>query len=87
MEPGTTPAMLFGKLKHMEETHSLKDIKDMARKAGVSPTGTKRDILLKVLEKKASTWQEPVTAPMTVRGYSRRPRRQWAEQEGRRWRN
>ena len=86
MEPGTTPAMLFSKLKHLEETHSLKDIKEMARKAGVSPSGTKRDILLKILERKAGARQDSRAVPMTVRGYSRRPQRQWAEQEGRRWR-
>lgn len=85
MEPGTTPAMLFSKLKHLEETHSLKAIKDMARKAGVSPSGTKRDILLKILEKKASAPQGPLAAPMTVRGYSRQPRQQWTAKEGRRW--
>jgi len=46
--PEPTPAPRL-RLEQMESTHSLEQLKQMAREKGVSPTGSKRDIIRRLL--------------------------------------
>lgn len=45
----TTSKELSGKISGFETTHSLEEVKKMARERGISPTGTKREIIALLL--------------------------------------
>lgn len=58
----TTSRMWPGRLEDLEATHSLKEVKEMARQKGISPTGTKHEIivrLLKVAERAEGLYKVP----------------------------
>lgn len=73
----------FKKAKQTADNTKLVDLQRQAREKGVSPSGTKMDIAVRLLIEHARTWKGPGAVPMTVDGYSRRPQKQWAEQAGR----
>jgi len=60
-ETGLTPSQLFKKLDELEGKYTLKELQQMAREKGISPTGTKRDLLTSLFVKHAETWKAPLT--------------------------
>jgi hypothetical protein len=62
-ETGLTPSKLFKKLDELEGQYTLKELQQMAREKGISPTGTKRDILRSLFVRHAETYgkQAPLT--------------------------
>lgn len=59
-----TFSRLADKIHFIEATHSLEKLQQMARDDGVSPSGTKREIIERILVKKVGDWKPPA-APMT----------------------
>ncbi len=61
-----TPVQLQKKLDEMERKHSLKELREKARQAGVSPSGTKRDIATRLFVRHAETYRSPASMPTTM---------------------
>jgi len=61
-----TPDKLFKKIDEIERTHSLKDLQEKAKKKGLSPSGTKREIVIRLFGKHARDYRPPAV-PMTDR--------------------
>ena len=61
-----TPDKLFKKIDEIERTHSLKELQEKAKKKGLSPSGTKREIVIRLFGKHARDYRPPAV-PMTDR--------------------
>lgn len=61
-----TFSRLADQIHFMEATYSLEKLRDMARKVGVSASGTKREIIERIVVKKGEDWKPPAV-PMAGR--------------------
>jgi hypothetical protein len=58
---GKTPAQLKEKLDDLEQRHSLKEVKEMARQRGLPTSGNKRKLLTDIFVHHAEHWVAPMT--------------------------